>query len=190
MCIPRYGSVRAIRPFTVIAAQNPYDDVGTVRVSRAFMDRICLIKMGYQSEEEERDIVRLRTGQEDEEAIALTVSMVRRTREHPDIKLGASVRAAIDLVDIYAGLQKLEDEPNRNFLLAAGMAMANKIWLKEMTSESADEIIKYIFETLRTQYDTFMTNKSGKGESSVPSGNALSEEETAAQKKKGSVRRR
>ncbi len=62
MYIPRYGKMKASRLFTVIAAQNPYDDVGTVRVSRAFMDRICLIKMDYQSEEEEREIVRLRTG--------------------------------------------------------------------------------------------------------------------------------
>ena len=61
MYIPRYGTVKAVRPFTVIAAQNPYDDVGTVRISRAFMDRICLIKMDYQSEEEEQEIVRIRT---------------------------------------------------------------------------------------------------------------------------------
>ena len=45
MYIPRYGQVKAVRPFTLIAAQNPYDDVGTVRVCRAFMDRIYLIKM-------------------------------------------------------------------------------------------------------------------------------------------------
>ena len=28
MSIPRYGVLRAVRPFTVISAQNPYDDVG------------------------------------------------------------------------------------------------------------------------------------------------------------------
>jgi len=190
MCIPRYGSVRAVRPFTVIAAQNPYDDVGTVRVSRAFMDRICLIKMSYQSEDEEREIVRLRTGGEDDELIAFSVNMVRRTREHQDIKLGASVRAAIDLVDIYSGLRKLEDQPVRNFLTAANMAMANKIWLKEMATDSAEEIIKHIFETLRPQYDTFITNRPGKSESAAASDTALSKAELAAQKKNGTVRRR
>jgi MoxR-like ATPase len=108
--IPRYGSVMAVRPFTVIAAQNPYDDVGTVRVSRAFMDRICLIKMNYQNEEEERDIVRLRTGLDDPKIIELAVKMVRDTRKHPDIKLGASIRAGIDLVDLFVGMQKLSDQ--------------------------------------------------------------------------------
>ena len=147
--IPRYGTVMAVRPFTVIAAQNPYDDVGTVRVSRAFMDRICLIKMNYQSEEEEQDIVRVRTGSDDAELVKLAVKMVRETRDHPDIKLGASVRAGIDLVDLFAGLQKLADQPDQHFLTAAWMAMSNKIWLNEMASTSADEIIEILWHSLR-----------------------------------------
>lgn len=140
--IPRFGAVNAVRPFTVIAAQNPYDDVGTVRVSRAFMDRICLIKMKYQDEDEERDIVKLRTGSDDLKIIELAVKLVRETRDHPDIKLGASVRAGIDLVDLFAGMQKLTDQPEQNFLTSAWMAMSNKIWLNEMAAKSADEIIE------------------------------------------------
>jgi MoxR-like ATPase len=152
MYIPRYGRVRAVRPFTVIAAQNPYDDVGTVRVSRAFMDRICLIRMDYQSEEEENEIVRVRTGFEKPDVVAMAVAMIRKTREHPDIKLGASVRAAIDLVDIYASLQRMADQPNKNFLLAARMSMANKIWLSEMTGRSPHEIIEDIWSGLKADY--------------------------------------
>ncbi|PKM81143.1 MAG: ATPase [Firmicutes bacterium HGW-Firmicutes-14] len=152
MYIPRYGLVRAVRPFTVISAQNPYDDVGTVRVSRAFMDRICLIKMGYQSEEEEQDIVKQRTGHDNLRIIAQAVKLVRKTREHPDIKLGASVRAAIDMVDIFASLQKLGDRDNENFLTAAGMALANKIWLNEITARTPDEIIADIWNSMKIQY--------------------------------------
>ena len=145
--IPRYGSVRAVRPFTVIAAQNPYDDVGTVRVSRAFMDRICLIKMGYQTEQEEQEIVRIRTGKTDPETIAFAVKMVRETRDHPEIKLGASIRAAIDMVDLFAGLQKIDDTPEENLLAAARMALSNKIWLQEMTRKHADDIVEEIWNT-------------------------------------------
>ena len=43
MTIPRYGLIKAVRPFTLIAAQNPYDDVGTVRVSRAFIHTAYII---------------------------------------------------------------------------------------------------------------------------------------------------
>jgi MoxR-like ATPase len=156
MYIPRYGNVKAVRPFTVIAAQNPYDDVGTVRVSRAFMDRICLIKMNYQSEEEEQNIVRERTSLDHDEVIALAVKMVRKTREHPDIKLGASIRAAIDVVDLFSGMQKLANEPEENFLTVARMAISNKIWLNEMTEKTADEIIEEIWRGLRGNYKHFI----------------------------------
>lgn len=158
MTIPRYGTVRAVRPFTVVAAQNPYDDVGTVRISRAFMDRICLIKMDYQSEEEEREIVRMRTGSKDPEIVSLAVQMVRATREHEDIKLGASIRAAIDMVDLFTGMQKLADQPRQNILISARMALSNKIWLNEMTRKTADDIIEEIWSSLRDRYKTFAVN--------------------------------
>lgn len=150
--IPRYGTVKAVSPFTVIAAQNPYDDVGTVRISRAFMDRICLIKMNYQNEAEEREIVRLRTGMDSSEIVDLSVKMVRKTREHPDIKLGSSIRGAIDVVDLFVGMQKLADQPGNHFLTTALMAISNKIWLNEMASKTADEIIEEVYASLRNQY--------------------------------------
>ncbi|MBW2427396.1 MAG: MoxR family ATPase, partial [Deltaproteobacteria bacterium] len=155
MYIPRYDTVKAVRPFTVIAAQNPYDDVGTVRISRAFMDRICLIKMDYQSEAEEQEIVRIRTGLDDPETVSFAVRMVRETRAHSDIKLGASIRAAIDMVDLFAGMQKLADQPDQNILIAARMALSNKIWLNEMSRKTADEIIEEIWRHLRGQSKTF-----------------------------------
>lgn len=158
MVIPRYGTVKAVRPFTVIAAQNPYDDVGTVRISRAFMDRICLIRMDYQSEEEEREIVRMRTGSKDSETVSLAVQMVRATREHEDIKLGASIRAAIDMVDLFTGMQKRDDQPRQNLLISARMALSNKIWLNEMTRKTADNIIEEIWNNLREGYKTFASN--------------------------------
>ena len=161
MYIPRYGTVKAVRPFTVIAAQNPYDDVGTVRISRAFMDRICLIKMDYQSEAEEQEIVRIQTGMDDSETISLAVRMVRETRAHADIKLGASIRAAIDMVDLYAGMQKLTDQPEENILIAARMALSNKIWLNEMSRKTADEIIEDIWNHLKEQYKTSGGNPEG-----------------------------
>lgn len=161
MTIPRYETVKAVRPFTVIAAQNPYDDVGTVRISRAFMDRICLIKMDYQSDAEEQEIVRIRTGLDDPETVAFAVRMVRETRAHADIKLGASIRAAIDMVDLFAGMQKLADQPDQNILIAARMALSNKIWLNEMSRQTADQIIEEIWDQLKSQYKTFTGNPQG-----------------------------
>lgn len=187
MCIPRYGTVKAVRPFTVIAAQNPYDDVGTVKVSRAFIDRVCLIKMNYQNEKEEQEIVRLRTSLDDPDVIAFAVKMVRKTREHPDIKMGASIRAAIDLVDLFAGFQKLSDQPDQDFLIAANMAISNKIWLNEMASKTSEEIIEEIWSSLRVQYQTLL--RDNEKHTAGPFSNrkiqekALDEEQMAEKKK-------
>jgi MoxR-like ATPase len=187
IAIPRYGTIKAVRPFTVIAAQNPYDDVGTVRVSRAFMDRVCLIKMEYQNEEEEREIVRVRTGVDHLDIIALAVDMVRKTRAHPDIKLGASIRGAIDLVDLFVGIQKLTDEPDHNALLAARMALSNKIWLNEMTEKVAEQIIEELLDSLRVRYGDLMRPKEGSTADARPldavAPEAGSEEPDPAEKK-------
>jgi MoxR-like ATPase len=171
MTIPRYGRVRAVPKFTVIAAQNPYDDVGTVRISRAFMDRICLIKMDYQSEAEEREIVRMRTRSKDPEVVSLAVQMVRATRGHEDIKLGASIRAAIDMVDLFTGMQKVADQPRQNILISARMALSNKIWLNEMTRKTADDIIEEIWGSLRDRYETFAGNGNQHSDARSPHSN-------------------
>jgi MoxR-like ATPase len=189
MVIPRYGLVKAVRPFTVIAAQNPYDDVGTVRVSRAFMDRICLIKMNYQSEEEEQEIVRIRTGVDDHEIIPFTVKMVRETRDHPDIKMGSSVRGAIDTVDLFAGMRKLVDRSDQDLLIAARMAISNKIWLNEMTNKSADDLIEEIWKSLGGPQRKSV-GKSEDDTSRTPSNQEIKEEASEKEpraKKKGSA---
>ena len=125
------------------------------------MDRICLIKMDYQSEAEEQEIVRIQTGQDDSETISLAVRMVRETRTHADIKLGASIRAAIDMVDLFAGMQRLADQPDQNILIAARMALSNKIWLNEMSRKTADEIIEEIWNHLKECYKTSSGNPEG-----------------------------
>jgi MoxR-like ATPase len=190
MFIPRYGTVHAVQPFTVIAAQNPYDDVGTVRVSRAFMDRICMIKTGYQAEEEEQEVVRARTGVEDQEMVHLAVSLTRKTREHPEIKLGASIRAAIDTVDLYSGMQRLQTHSEEDFLLTARMAVSNKIWLNEMTAKTADELIEEIWRSIRPRYVSYFSAPcSTTEELATKGGDPLPETDVEDNQKKKSARR-
>lgn len=101
--IPRFGSVQAGPTFRVIASMNPSDDVGTNRLSSSVADRLCRIALGYQGEESEREIVKLRTGAGAvpagplvEEIIEDAVALTRATRGHPDIRQGSSIRGAID----------------------------------------------------------------------------------------------
>ena len=47
--VPRLGLVRAEDGFRLVAAMNPFDAVGTERISSAIYDRTCRISMDYQS---------------------------------------------------------------------------------------------------------------------------------------------
>jgi len=111
-------------PFLLLATQNPIDFEGTYALPEAQLDRFLMkFKLGYPEEEYERqmlksqsavhpvdliepvtDIAEIRRLQQEvreihvsDAVIEYIVSIVRRTREHPDVFLGASPRATIAL---------------------------------------------------------------------------------------------
>jgi len=109
IAVPRLGAVPADPGFRLIAAMNPFDAIGTARVSHAIADRICRIVLGYQDAAAERAITTAITG-EDGQVVDLAVTLTRATREHRDVRMGASVRGAIDLVLLLTGLRRLRGE--------------------------------------------------------------------------------
>jgi MoxR-like ATPase len=54
---PRLGRVPAAAGFRLVAAMNPFDAVGTARISGAVYDRVCRLSVGYQSAGDECEIV-------------------------------------------------------------------------------------------------------------------------------------
>lgn len=151
--IPRFGQVSAKDGFTIICSQNPYDDVGTLQVSRAFLDRVVRVRMEYQSEDEEMEIVKLRACSDDERLIKTATRITRLTRETPEIKLGASVRAAIDIVTIVGNLTFLSDGELQLEDLAAAckMALTSKVWLSETINATPEEIIDKVIDKARKE---------------------------------------
>ncbi|HEV8220805.1 MAG TPA: MoxR family ATPase [Streptosporangiaceae bacterium] len=110
IAVPRLGMVAADPGFRLIAAMNPFDAIGTARVSQAVADRICRIVLGYQDAAAERDITAAVSGGTGP-GVTFAVELTRATRVHPDIRMGASVRGAIDLVLLLTGLVRLRGEP-------------------------------------------------------------------------------
>jgi MoxR-like ATPase len=104
--VPRLGHVRATAGFRLIAAMNPFDAIGTARVGQAIADRMCRVVLGYQEAAAERAIVGAVTGA-DPAPIGLAVRLVRATRDHRDLRMGSSVRGAIDLVVLLDGLLRM-----------------------------------------------------------------------------------
>ncbi len=62
IAVPRVGSFTALPTFRVIASMNPYDNVGTTRLSTSVSDRLNRLAIDYQSGPAEEGIVALRTG--------------------------------------------------------------------------------------------------------------------------------
>jgi magnesium chelatase subunit D len=107
--VPRLGTVRASAGFRLVAAMNPFDAIGTARVSDAIADRMCRVVLGYQDAAAEREITAGVAG-ETGEVVGFAVALTRSTREHRDVRMGASVRGAIDLVLLLTGLARLRGE--------------------------------------------------------------------------------
>ncbi|MED5372374.1 MAG: MoxR family ATPase [Myxococcota bacterium] len=121
--VPHIGAMHAADGFVVIATQNPAEFVATGDLSEALQDRFELVKLDYQSEEEERDIV---LGQArhtpSAEIVQRAVAIARATRQDPRVRRGASVRAAIAIADIAV---KLDGDVDR----AAALALPTRIEL-------------------------------------------------------------
>ena len=102
VAVPTAGIVTAAPTFRVVASMNPYDNVGTTRLSTSVHDRICRLAIGYQ--DAAASAASWRCGRRCPVApelyqrlVADAVAVTRATREHPDIRQGSSVRGAIDL---------------------------------------------------------------------------------------------
>lgn len=116
--VVRHGQVDAAPTFRLVAAMNPFDAVGTGRISPALYDRTCRVALDYQSEEEELAVVSARSPGHLELARA-AVRAVRATRSHPDLRIGSSVRGAIDLVAVAVALGGLR-APEKEHLGGVG----------------------------------------------------------------------
>ena len=111
--VPRLGLVAAAPGFVLVAAMNPFDTIGTARVSQAIADRMCRIAVGYLDEEHEREVVRRRDrprGPFDRGRGGCG----SRHPLHPAVRLGSSVRGAIDMVRLADGLAQAPDEQSRH----------------------------------------------------------------------------
>ncbi|HET7636947.1 MAG TPA: MoxR family ATPase [Candidatus Limnocylindria bacterium] len=129
-------------PFLVLATQNPIELEGTFSLPEAQLDRFLVrISLGYPDEAEEREVARryreaaeplaavepvssaaelltvreqVRTVHVSAEVEAYLVALVRATRQHPDLRMGASPRATVAL---YRAAQAVAALEGRDFVL-------------------------------------------------------------------------
>jgi len=146
--ITRLGRVPAAPGFRLVAAMNPFDAVGTARISGAVYDRVCRLVMGYQPTDDELVIVArdaAGTGGRIAPGFMLqAVELVRATRDHPDLRTGSSVRGAIDLVllcDRLSLLRGVEPTDGGVTLDACRLALSGRVRVREGSGRTPDDVI-------------------------------------------------
>ena len=163
IAVPRAGEVIAKDRFRVIASMNPYDNIGTTRLSTSVHDRLCRLAITYQDDEAERGIVALRAPLPDvkpavyERLAADAVAVTRATRTHEDVRQGSSVRGAIDLTLVAGQLltlytertsaTPLEETRYRDVVYdAMVVALSGRIFLDETVVSTPEQVLREIWE--------------------------------------------
>ena len=154
VAVPTAGIVTAAPTFRVVASMNPYDNVGTTRLSTSVHDRICRLAIGYQDAAAERGIVALRAPLPSvdpglyQRLVADAVAVTRATREHPDIRQGSSVRGAIDLTLVAGQLLELRGPGEYPELVYDAMvvALSGRIFLDETVEATPEAVLRQIWE--------------------------------------------
>ena len=142
--VPRYGRVVAAGGFRLVAAMNPFDAVGTARISGAVYDRVCRVSMGYQSAADEVNIASRTTDGLPAGWLDKVVELVRRTRSHPDLRVGSSVRGAIDMAAVASSLASVRDAAvtDREVSLdAALVALSGRVRMREGSTRTSEDVI-------------------------------------------------
>jgi len=172
-------TVQLPAPFLVLATQNPIELEGTFPLPEAQIDRFLLrLRLGYPSEDDETamlerfedadplsslgpvasadDVLRIqalvRQVYIDPVLRDYLVQVIRATREHPDVELGASPRATLGLyrcAQALAGIRGQEYVTPDDIKTLATPALAHRIILKSMArlrERSQESVVNEVLE--------------------------------------------
>ena len=153
--VPRLGRVVAEPGFRLVAAMNPFDAVGTARISSAVYDRVCRLSVDYQSASDEAAIVaRLVDPTPDRAWLDKVVAVVRSTRTHPEVRIGSSVRGAIDIAAVAASLAPLRNSSATAFdvgLDSAIVALSGRLRLRDGATRTAESVVTELWNAVFTE---------------------------------------
>jgi len=179
------GETRKLpQPFIVLATDNPIEYEGTYELPEAQLDRFLMrLRLGYLQADDEAAMVqrRLDRGQDHVELHRVTdapellamrrsleqievstdlvdyaVSLVRATREHPQIQVGASPRGSLSLVQLARGeaLMHMRDYVIPDDIkqiavptLAHRVVLRPELWVRQVSS---DDVVAAVVSTVPT----------------------------------------
>ncbi|MEY2966985.1 MAG: hypothetical protein RLY50_1035, partial [Actinomycetota bacterium] len=127
------------------------------------------VAMDYQPAGEEASIVeRQCDGALDRAFVASAVDMVRRTRSHPDLRVGSSVRGAVDFAKVACSLADLRGTSLADAdtsLDAALVALSGRVRVREGSMRTSEDIVTEIW---REVFGRTTDGESGEGKATAP----------------------
>ncbi len=170
--VPRLGRLAAAPGFRLVAAMNPFDAIGTARISGAVYDRVCRLAVDYQTATDERQITQRASAGSglDPDWVAKVVELVRLTRSHADLRVGSSVRGAIDMCAVassLAGVRGSSVDAGDVSLDAALVALSGRVRLREGTTRSTEDIVRELWKSVFGKVDDGGPNE---GKAGAPTG--------------------
>ena len=174
LTVPRLGRVVAAPGFRVVAAMNPFDAIGTARISSAVYDRVCRVVMGYQElADENRIVAREAAAVGDSRLGRRAVRVVRASRIHGDVRIGSSVRGAIDLVliaDQLASLRGLSIDDEALGLDAALASLSGRLRVREGGGRNAEDVVRELWASNPAETDEGAAGDSSAGATEAGAG--------------------
>ncbi len=144
--VPRLGRVAAEPGFRLVAAMNPFDVIGTARISSAVYDRVCRLSVDYQSAPDEQAIVVRSTDPAPEPAwLANVVEVVRLAREPIPTCASARRCAGPSTSPRWQRRWRRCGTPRRRRSMSGStsaiVALSGRLRLREGVSRSAESIV-------------------------------------------------
>jgi MoxR-like ATPase len=151
---------------------NPFDAIGTARISGAVYDRVCRLAVDYQTATDERQITLRESGSAelDPDWVAKVVDLVRLTRSHGDLRVGSSVRGAIDMCAVASSLATIRGSSvvaGDVSLDAALVALSGRVRLREGAMRSTEDIVCELWRAVFGKQDDGGSNE---GKAVAPTG--------------------
>ena len=170
--VPRLGRLLAAPGFRLVAAMNPFDAIGTARISGAVYDRVCRLAVDYQTATDECKITLRGSGGTglDPDWVAKVVELVRLTRSHSDLRVGSSVRGAIDMCAVASSLAAVRGSAvvaGDVSLDAALVALSGRVRLREGATRSTEDIVRELWLSVFGKQDEGTSNE---GKADAPTG--------------------
>lgn len=159
--VPKLPPIKKKSGFITIATMNPAEHVGVSNLGSALRDRFVWINVEFQSEKEEAEIIRLKLNPIiKEQQITLnepsidkitkiSARIIKLTREHKNLRRGASIRAGIDLAALVliSSSKDVNIQTDPQFwYTAAHMALSTKIEIEDGAETNIHAIIDQIVD--------------------------------------------